>query len=420
MKSLEDKLRPRGETNGSLLRDGLVWAMLGALFLAMLPVWWMDRMLLASLAGGDTSHLGDVIEHISRLLLSYWLLPALGFMLALRCGAIDLSVWTTAGLAGVVSAAILQDGGESTPTVAITAGIAVGAACGAVNGALVAGLRIPCPIVSLVMAFGLIGVLGEVVPGREIILNDGDTDGLLSGFQGVADWSGLPEFTRQSIAAFMMFIIYAITMAAAVVYNKDTGTPSIEPQFSERWRLFASLTASGALSAAGGVLWLVEHGVAPVPGRPFDDLVVPAAALLAGGLYLAGPGRTLLACVLLPGALAMVIGWRQEVMELRSDYLLGYPLQVAMLIAMIGLSRFAMTRAAAPEKLCAMPMALAWLSSLGIAVFAASVWCESPQTRMTFHIAGASIWLIGGLGAIALKLASRRCLVELVEPELLA
>ncbi len=388
--------------------------MLAALFLALLPVWWMDRTLLASLAGGDTSHLGDVIEHLSTRLLSHWLLPTLGFMLALRCGAIDLSVWAIAGLAGVVSAVMLQNGWQ--PSVAIVAGIAAGAACGIITGTLVAGLRIPCPIVSATVAFGLIGLLGWLVPGRGIALGDGATDGLLSGFQAVADWVGLPEFTMQSIAAFLMFMIYAATMATAVVFNGETSEPRIEPQSFERWRLFASLTASGALSAAGGVLWLIEHGQAPVPGRPLDDLVIPAAALLAGGLYLAGPGRTLLACVLLPGSLAIVIGWRQEVLGLRSDLLLGYSLQVAVLIAMIGLSRFAMTRAAAPEKLCAMPMTLAWLSSLGIAVFAASVWCGSPQTRLILHIAGASIWLIGAVGAIVLKLGAPR---RLVEPELL-
>ena len=408
MISLEDRLRPRGDTPSGRLRDGLVWMMLAALFLALLPVWWIDASLVASLRGGDFSDFGDVIEHFSRLLLSFWLLPAMGFMLALRCGAVDLSVWAIAGLGGVVSAVLLGEG--LPPVAAIPAGIAAGAVCGLINGALVAGLRLPCPLVSVLMAFGLIRWLGTIFPSGEVSLDEGALDGLLGGFQSVADWLGLPEVTLQAAAIMAVFIFYAVTML--VILNGEMVERHRERSFSERWRLFASLTGSGALSAAGGVAWLIEHETAPVPGRPMDDLVIPAAALLAGGLYLAGPGRTLLAGVLLAAALAVATGWRQEVLNLRSDFLVGYPLQLAGLVVMVAIARYAMTCAAVAGRRHGLALAMAWSSSVGIAVFAASVWAETPAVRGIVHAAGGGLWLAGAAGAIALKLVSPRCAVE--------
>ncbi|MDP6045906.1 MAG: hypothetical protein QGG25_09885, partial [Phycisphaerae bacterium] len=263
-----------------------------------------------------------------------------------------------------------------------------------------------CPLVSVLMSFGLIHWMTGEFGAGEIVLENGAMGGLLKGFQNSSDWLGLPEVTLQSAAALLIFGLYAVTML--VVLNGEMIERRDHRGFSERWRLFAALIASGALSAAGGVLWLVEHESAPIPGRLFDDMIIPAAALLAGGLYLGGSGRTLLACVLLPGALAVVTGWRQEVLSLRSDYLVGYPLQLGVLVVMVASARYAMTCAAATTRCRAGAMALAWSSSLGIAVFAASVWGDSPIVRAIFHVAGAGIWFLGGIGALLLRLTEPR------------
>ena len=265
------------------------------------------------------------------------------------------------------------------------------------------------------MALGLIrwlpGWLIRWVPGRfpsrEIVLDEGALDGLLGGFQTVADWVGLPEVTLQSLAVLGVFLVYALAML--VILNGEMIGRHRREWFSERWRLFAALIASGALSAAGGALWLLEHEAAPVPTRLCDDMVIPAAALLAGGLYLAGPGRTLLACVLLPGALAVVVGWRQEALHIRSEHLAGYQLQVGVLILMVASSRYAMGRAETASRWRTVAMTLAWMSAAGIAVVAASVWVDSLFYRAIFHVAGAGLWMVGGSGAVALKMASRRC-----------
>jgi ribose/xylose/arabinose/galactoside ABC-type transport system permease subunit len=404
MISLEDKLRPRDDAPSKHLREVLVWTMLMMLGVALLPVWWVDASVVSRLAGGELSDTVGIIEHFSRLLLSFCLLPAMGFMLALRCGAVDLSVWVTASLGGAVTAVML--GAGLNPAVAIFAGMSAGAICGLINGILVAGLRLPCPLVSAGMAFGLIGWMGTVFPSGEVALGDGVLSGMLGNFQSFVNWLGLPEVTLQSVSALGVFVVYSLTML--VILNGEMVERHRGRAGSERWRLFLALTASGVLSAAGGISWLIEHGTAPVSGRPVGDLVIPAAALLAGGFYLAGRGRTLLVGVLLPMSLAVVIGWKQEVMNLRCDFLAGYSLQVAALMVMVAASRYAMTCGAIAPRWRSEALGLALSSSAGIAIFAASVWFEIPVIRDIVRAVGGGLWLVGAAGAIALKLVSSR------------
>ena len=71
MRSLEETLRPCHDTPSAYLRDGLVWMMLVALFLALLPVWWVNEALVSSVGNGELTDFSDAIDHFSRLLLSF-------------------------------------------------------------------------------------------------------------------------------------------------------------------------------------------------------------------------------------------------------------------------------------------------------------------------------------------------------------
>jgi FtsH-binding integral membrane protein len=240
------------------------------------------------------------------------------------------------------------------------------------------------------------------------VLENDALDGFLKGFQNIANHMGFPEVTLQSTAILFVFVIYAFTMLVLVIINNATVDQYPPKHIPKRLGLFVSLVASGLLSAAGGVIGLIEYGQAPVPCRPVGDLVIPAAALLAGGLYLAGPKRTLLVCLLLPASLAVASAWRQDVLSLRSDYLPGFPLQVGVLIVMVAMSRYAMTGASKTSNRRDLALVMAWLSSLGIVVFAACVWFDSPTIRTIAHLLGAGFWLVGAVGAISLRFLPKR------------
>jgi hypothetical protein len=87
-------------------------------------------------------------------------------------------------------------------------------------------------------------------------------------------------------------------------------------------------------------------------------------------------------------------------------------MQVAGLVVMVAIARYAMTCAAVVSRWHAGALMLAWSSSVGIALFAASVWAETAEVRGIWHTVGGGLWLVGAIGAILLKLASPRCEAE--------
>lgn len=76
---------------------------------------------------------------------------ALGMMLAMISGGIDLSLVGIANLAGIVAAYIMRSMGGTTISIVIAcaAAIVVGAACGCFNGFMIGYLKIPAMLVTL-------------------------------------------------------------------------------------------------------------------------------------------------------------------------------------------------------------------------------------------------------------------------------
>jgi hypothetical protein len=96
-------------------------------------------------------------------------------------------------------------------------------------------------------------------------------------------------------------------MTAMMIRNPDRPTNA-----GPRNRTVAALVVSGLLSAVGGGLWLIENHSTPMPDQLIGTWRIPAAAVLAGGLLLTGPGRTLLAGICLPVAMAVAVAWRDQ------------------------------------------------------------------------------------------------------------
>lgn len=138
MFSLEEKLAPP-HTDQPWNRDALGVGLLIALAVALQPRWRM---------GGDWSRF---ITDVAGQMVSFYLLPAMGFCLALWRSAVDLSVWISASLGGVVAAGLINEG--YSPGWAFVAGGIAGLLIGAINATLVAWARLPSLIVTLAVAF---------------------------------------------------------------------------------------------------------------------------------------------------------------------------------------------------------------------------------------------------------------------------
>jgi len=334
LRSLEDRLRPRAP-EAAPLRDVACLGLLAPLTALMLLSWDVEGL--------------RYVSDLAGLLASSYLLPALGVLLALRCGAIDLSIWVIFALGGAVPAALIN-AGVAVPT-AVAAGVALGAGLGAVNGLLVAWPKLPSPVVTLAVAAaamwtaqaclggGLIRTPEETFDAWHISQQTSPSgQSRPQGGDEVHEPAGTGEGQADrdvrwlpiSVARMLLVVaIYAAVMLAVAfgLVARRQGRLRLGP----RGLLVVALAGSGALAGAGGALWLAEHGSAPVPTRLISDLRIPAAAVVAGGAFLGGPGRALLAGVYLPVAMLAVTIWRQQIGGYHAG---GYDLHVLALAVM--------------------------------------------------------------------------------------
>jgi ribose transport system permease protein len=98
---------------------------------------------------------------------SFVTLVALGQMMVLIGGAIDLSVGSTAGFCGIFAAWLMANT-ELNPWIALLLGIVAGALIGLLNGTLVTRLKLNAFVVTLSVGFVLNGIILVVTEGWAI------------------------------------------------------------------------------------------------------------------------------------------------------------------------------------------------------------------------------------------------------------
>ena len=271
LRTLEETIRP-ARTSQRQQRD-----LLGALLAVALTA-----SLLWGRAIDEQRYYSDIVGQM----FSFYLLPALGFLLALREGAIDLSVWAVAALGGAVAAWLI--GWGVPPTTAILAAGACGLVVGLFHGLVVSRLRVPAPLLTLVTAGAIVLGLRAAFPGGSVRVPADSFDGWMR-FLSVAVFGGEQQLvlSHPFLLRVLMVLggyvaIWAIMTIAQAVGGRLTGSRS-------RWLLVAALCASGLLAGLSGPIWLIENDCSPIPHRLIGDLRIPAAALLAGAALFRGP-----------------------------------------------------------------------------------------------------------------------------------
>ena len=326
---LEDTLRPKG--TASRRRDA--WG-LGLLAVVLVGLMWSWRDNLGSPAPAQSAETARQIDarqiqylvNVPGQMASVRLLLAMGFALALRCGAVDLSIWVTAGAGGVLAAALMNAGVGAAPAFAAACG--AGLALGAFNGAMVGLLRLPSVLVTPAAAAGVMLLVRRFAGAEGVAIPAGS-------FQALSILPYPPLLVGRML---IVAAIYSGVMVALVVLDSAVGRGV---RFGPRVQLLGALAASGALSALAGACWLIDRNQAPLPNAIVGDLRAPAAAVLAGAAFFAGRSRTLLVAIALPPALLAATIWRQQawlVPYLSSAWEMT-PLIVATLVAHLTMAR---------------------------------------------------------------------------------
>jgi ribose/xylose/arabinose/galactoside ABC-type transport system permease subunit len=328
---------------------------------------------------------------------SYWLLPAMGFLLALRCGLLDLSVWMVFSTGSLAAAWLIVHGWP--PIVAMVAAMLTGAALGGINAILVRHSRVPSAIVTLMTTLGIFLLLRRLMPHWILEL---PVDAW-NGWHGLGSpWAdGNSSEPLFQVRILLVILFYALTMLTILFggYRKIGPAGGVnqvrweERRMDERTLRGLAMIASGALSALGGVLWLLDNPTAATPMRPIGELQVLVAPVLAGALLLKGPRRTLLAGVCLPPALMLTTAWRQSGWGLEYQ---GYSLQLLLLLAGAGLMALSGRATLGPGRRDWF-MTAAILAGGAVTVLCVSTNFEAPLVLAALRWTGAGM-LIAGAG----------------------
>ncbi|MBN1555933.1 MAG: hypothetical protein JXA11_14410 [Phycisphaerae bacterium] len=266
---------------------------------------------------------------------------ALGFLLALRCGVVDLSVWAVTGAGGVLAAGVVNafDVGGMVPWFVLPAacGLAVvfGALIGGVNALLARRFRRWSFFATGLVGLAVLGGTRWICPLSRLVVSDSALDSWVSGLTAVlVGWMGDGEIPLDGplVILRMLVVFVSWTCVLLVLMGYDSAARRRPRLREKRLARPVSLCASGALAGVAGVCRMIDLGQAPVPTRWIDGLSIPVAAILAGAVLLRGTGRTMLAVILLPPALLLSDAWEMTVWPISVH---GYSVSLAMLGALV-------------------------------------------------------------------------------------
>ena len=224
---------------------------------------------------------GNNLANLARQVAIFGIL-AIGQLMVILTGGIDLSVGSILGLAGAVTAQLLVSGVPIIPAILI--GVVVGGVLGIANGVLVTRFKLPPFIATL----GMLGIARGIV----LVITDANTiQGLPDGFQTVANGTvlGIPN----------LLIIFAIITAIAwfvlnrTVFGRYVYAVGSNPEAARLAGVPVAMVTtavyviSGVLAAVGGVLLTSRLGAGvPTAGTGFELQAI--AACVIGGASLSG------------------------------------------------------------------------------------------------------------------------------------
>ena len=237
---------------------------------------------------------------IARQASSYGIM-AVGMVLLLSMGEVDLSVGATLTLVNIVTAVALREG--MPMPLAVIVGLMTGAVCGLANGLLVVLLRLPTIIVTLgtMSVFrGLALVLSKATP-----VGNFSKDNLLFDLGGRSAL-GVPT---------SVWVMLATGLAGHVLLGHTAfgwraqaiGSNTQAARFSgiplERYRI-AAMTIMGLVAAIAGIMELafLQSG-SPTTGQGYELYVI--ASVVIGGTALTGGSGSVAGGVL--GALLIAV-----------------------------------------------------------------------------------------------------------------
>ena len=256
------------------------------------------RLILAIIIGGivlaSQSSAFLSMNNMRSVLLgfSFIAIAALGQVLVIIMGRIDLSVGSTIGLSGMITALLLAS--DVNMYIAALAGIATGALIGCVNGVFVTQFGINSFIITL-------GTL-QVARGITVGLTQGDTvtgfpDGFIQWGTGLFLGLPIPVWFAIILTVGFSFVLKRTRFGRNVYAIGGNETAANLAGVSVKKIQLIVFIISGAMAGLAGVLLTARLGAAVSNAGLGYELTVIAAVVI-GGASLAGGVGTALGVVL--------------------------------------------------------------------------------------------------------------------------
>jgi ribose transport system permease protein len=225
---------------------------------------------------------------------------ALGQTLVLIIGGIDLSVGSTARLAGIIFAHLIVLE-KFDPLLAMLTALALGAFIGLVNGVIITRFRLTPFIVTLAM--------GEICYGMVLVITEGATISGLRGAilkigQGMIGMVPVPILIFLGIALFFTYILKNTPFGRELYAIGGNASAARLVGINVNWKTSSVYILSGLLSAAGGVMIACRYNSGqPTIGGTWVMASITAAVI--GGSSMTGGIGTMLGTV--AGTLLMTV-----------------------------------------------------------------------------------------------------------------
>jgi len=219
------------------------------------------------------------------------LVVAVGMMLVLVTGGIDLSAESVLALTGMVTGIIIKDHPYLPPLLMLVFGLCFGGLLGSVTGLVVSRGRVLPIIATLSMMYIYRGITFIVSKGEWI-----DAHEMPESFKALATGRVL-GFSNLIVIALVVYVIFyyftAHTRTGREIYAVGSNLEAariigINTAFIT-WLVY---TLSGALSGLGGVMWVARYASAQNDTAAGFVLTIMAACVL-GGVSISGGAGTI-------------------------------------------------------------------------------------------------------------------------------
>jgi rhamnose transport system permease protein len=211
---------------------------------------------------------------------------AVGQMMVIVSGGIDLSIGSTMGLAGIVSAMFLRDHSEISLVIIVLIAVGIGLLCGIINGLLVAKLKI-LPIIATLGTMGIYRGLAYVRSRGQWVAPGSMTEKFLSIATGHI--LGINNLVWIAILTYIFGYIFLNRMRLGrYIYAVGNSEESARITGINVDRIkIITYTISGIIAGLAGLLYICKFGFAQAESAE-GYLILPIGACILGGVSIYG------------------------------------------------------------------------------------------------------------------------------------